>query len=119
MVSEEKSFSVDLTNKQVNMVLAIIYIFVGASIGYPVANRINSDVRADSFTGTQGAIHDDRIDLLEMEHSLFGKSIEDCKEHREKLESTVESLVISAATMKQKQIANEYLIKRCMQATGQ
>lgn len=74
--------------------------------------------RPDPFTGTEGNVHEDRIDVLEMEHSIFIKSIEDCKEHRDKLEYIVESLVIDMATVNQKQISNKYLIERCMSITG-
>ena len=74
--------------------------------------------RPDPFTGTEGAAHDDRLDVLEMEHSLFRRSLSDCKEHRDRLESTVSSLVISSAKLARDSIHNKYLIERCMNITG-
>ena len=64
--------------------------------------------RPDPFTGTEGAIHDDRLDFIELE-------ISQCKERNSKHREQQSGIL---AELRSEVKNNRFLIERCMDITN-
>lgn len=90
------------------ILIAALVIILGGNAG-SIVGSLNSDVRHDAFTGSDGAELEDRIEFNELD-------IAACKDRNARHR---EDQAQELATIRAKTLSNEYLIKQCMRITGQ
>ena len=123
----EESVHIRVTGKQIGIILVAI---AGLTGWYPVANYVNSDVRFEAFTSSDGNELDDRITIIEFEIGIIKKDDASCAERARQLVKKIDrhSNIFSALRYKVYEFqtktnaenrSRDELIRQCMASRKQ